>query len=133
MNRQRTILISVVIAGLAVVAAWQCIRNVRLQVHLAFADEQINVFSEMADMVSESLSQDPPDVKAAVGYLEYTQAYYPSGTKQTQGFTLDRIVERSRSSAELRIIEMLSEATAKDFGTRPEAWIREFRGPAQDE
>ena len=63
---------------------------------------------------------------AAVGYLRYTRDYYPSGTKQTSGSRLDRIVERSRRLAELRIIQMLQEATGKDLGSDADVWIREF-------
>jgi hypothetical protein len=52
--------------------------------------------------------------------------YYPSGTKQASGSRLDRIVERSRSLAELRIIQMLKVATGTELGEDVDAWIREF-------
>ena len=126
MNRTRNILMAVVIAGLCAVASWQYVRNVWMQIELSFADEQTEIFSEMTDKASESLRQEPPDVRAAVGFLEYTHSYYPSGTKQKHGSALDRIVERSRSLAERRIIEMLRDATGKDVGADAEVWVREF-------
>lgn len=129
MNRKRKILIAAVITGLCAVASWQYVLNVWMQIELSFANEQTEVFSEMSDKASESLRRDPPNVRAAVGFLEYTHSYYPSGTKQTHGSPLDRIVERSRSLAERRIIEMLRNATGKDVGMDPELWVREFGGP----
>jgi len=80
----------------------------------------------MAAKASKSLQQSPPDVRAAVGYLEYAHNYYPSGTKQKRGSRLDRIVERSRSLAELRMIQMLRDATGKELDNDAEAWIHEF-------
>jgi len=126
MNPKRTILIAVVIAGLCAVVSWQYVRNVWMQIEPSFADEQTEIFLEMTDKASESLRREPPDVRAAVDFLEYTHSYYPSGTKQTHGSTLDRIVERSRSLAERRIIEMLRDATGKDVGMDAEVWVREF-------
>jgi len=95
-------------------------------IHSAFADEQTEVFADMAAKASASLHQSPPDLRAAIGCLQYTHNYYPSGTKQRPGSRLDRIVERSRLLAELRIIQMLRDATGKDFGDQADAWIREF-------
>lgn len=126
MNRTRTIVIAAVIAGLCAVASWHFVRYAWLQIQLTFADEQTEIFSEMTDKASESLKREPPDISAAVGFLEYTVSYYPSGSKQTHGSTLDRIVERSRSLAERRMIEMLRDATGEDVGTDAEAWIRQF-------
>jgi hypothetical protein len=133
MNRTRTVLIAVVIAVLCALAAWQFARNTWMAIRLSFADEQTEIFSEMTAKATESLNREPPDVKAAVGFLEYTHSYYPSGTKQTHGSTLDRIVERSRSLAESRVIEMLRDATGVDHGTDTEAWVREFRDHGESE
>lgn len=132
MNRTRTVLIAAVIAVLCAAAAWQFTRNALMAIRLSFADDQTEIFSEMMNKATEALEQEPPDVKAAVGFLEYTHSYYPSGTKQTNGSTLDRIVERSRSRAESRIIEMLRDATGVDHGTDAQAWVRELRdhGPS---
>ena len=132
MNRTRNILISVVIAGLCAVASWQYVRRVWMQIELSFADEQTEIFSDMTDQASESLRREPPDVRAAVEFLRYTHGYYPSGTKQTHGSTLDRIVERSRSLAERRIMELLRDATGEDVGADTEAWVRKFSNYGED-
>jgi hypothetical protein len=60
---------------------------------------------------------------ADVGYLEYALSYYPSGTKQTEGSALDRVVERARQSAVREIIAILRFKTGKDFGGDPRRWI----------
>ena len=133
MNRTRTVLIAAVIAVLCAVAAWQFARNAWMAIRLSFADEQTEIFSEMTGRATEALKREPPDVKAALGFLEYTHSYYPTGTKQTHGSTLDRIVERSRSLAESRIIEMLRDATGVDHGTDAEDWIRELRKHEESE
>lgn len=115
-----------IILVLCVVVAWRFIECATSSLHLSFADEQTQIFDEMAAKAAESLRQSPPDVRAAIGYLEYMHNYYPSGTKQTTGSRLDRIVERSRWLAELRIIQLLQEATGKNLGNDADAWIREF-------
>jgi hypothetical protein len=127
MNRTRIVLMAAVIAALCAVVAWQFARDTWKSIQLSFADEQTEIFSEMVVKATDALNREPPDVKAAVGFLEYTHGYYPTGTKQTTGSTLDRIVERSRSRAESRIIEMLRDATGVDHGTTAEDWIRELR------
>ena len=126
MIRSRNILIAAVITGLFVVAAWQFVRHAWMEMQLSFADEQTEIFSEMTHKASEALRREPPDVRTAVEFLGYTHGYYPSGTKQTQGSSLDRIVERSRSHAERRIIEVLRDTTGEDVGTDAEAWVRKL-------
>jgi hypothetical protein len=130
MKRSSTIAVAAVIVVLCAVVAWQFVRGVWTSLQLSFADEQTEIFSEMVDKASEAIRREPPDVKAAVAFLDYTHSYYPSGTKQTSGSRLDRIVERSRSLAELRIVEMLRVATDADLGTDAESWIREFANQA---
>lgn len=126
MNRTLAIPIAAMIAVLCSVAAWQFARDTWTTIQISFADEQTEVFSEMIDKATEALKREPPDVKAAAGFLESIHGYYPSGTKQSRGSILDRIVERSRSLAESQIIEMLRDATGADLGTDAEAWVREF-------
>lgn len=130
MNRSRTIAVTALVVVLIAVVAWQFAHGVRTSIQLSLADEQTEVFSEMVEKASAAIRREPPDVKAAVGFLGYAHHYYPSGTKQTAGSRLDRIVERSRSHAERQIIEMLRVATGTDRGTDPEAWIREFGNQA---
>ena len=124
--RRNTVIVLALSLVLCAVVAWHFASDAWSSIQLSFADEQTEIFADMAVKACDSLQQSPPDVRAAVGYLQYAHNYYPSGTKQTSGSRLDRIVERSRLLAELRIIEMLKDATSKDFGTDAELWIREF-------
>jgi len=124
--RRTTIAVAAIILVLCGIVTWQFIDAVWSSLLLSFADEQTEIFDAMAAKASESLHQSPPDVHAAVGYLKYAHYYYPSGTKQKRDSRLDRLVERSRSLAELRMIQMLRDATGKELGNDAEAWIREF-------
>lgn len=130
MDRSRTIAVTAVIVVLLAAVIWQFVDGMWTSIQLSFADEQREIFSEMVGKASEAIRLDPPDVKAAVGFLDYAHSYYPSGTKQTSGSRLDRIVERSRSLAELQIIEMLRVSSDADLGTDVEAWIRKFGNQA---
>ena len=127
MNRTRTVAIAATIAVLGGLVAWQFAREAWESIQISVADEQTEIFFEMVSKATDALDRQPPDVKAAVGFLEYTHSYYPSGTKQTVGSTLDRIVERSRLLAETRIVDMLRDATGEDHGADAEDWIRELR------
>ena len=126
MNRSRTITVTAIVIVLFGVVSWQFVDGVWTSIQMSFADEQTEMFFEMVEKASEAIRREPPDVKAAVGFLEYAHNYYPSGTKQTAGSRLDRIVERSRSHAERQIIEMLRVVTDADLGTDVDVWIREF-------
>jgi hypothetical protein len=115
-----------IFVALLAVASWQVVRNTSSSIQLSLADEQTEVFAAMVVNASESLRKNPAAVGDAVRSLEYVHNYYPSGTKQTLGSRLDRIIERSRSLAELQIITLLRDATGRDFGTDPDAWIQEI-------
>jgi hypothetical protein len=93
---------------------------------IAFADEQTEIFESMVSQAEAALSNSPPDVLKAVGHLEYTHNYYPSGTQQIVGSRLDQIVERSRSCCERRITDRLREVAGEDLGSTPEAWIGRY-------
>ncbi len=111
----------VVIALLAVVVALQLLNSLRTSLKTTFADEQTEVFSELAEDATTSLKQEPPDVERALELLDYVRSYYPSGTKQKTGSTLDRIVERARLQAEGQIVGTLRSVTGKDYGSSAEA------------
>lgn len=128
MTTPRKIFSTVAIVALLVVIVWQSFLYVELRIRVSFADEQITVFADTADRAQIALSQDPPDVKAAVQLLEYVRDYYASGTKQPEGSALDRVVEQSRRLAMTRIMEMLRRVTGEDAGSEPEDWIRKFGG-----
>ncbi len=92
--------------------------NTRLQI--AFAENQTDIFEQMRRQTAGSATVD-------VGYLEYTLSYYPSGTKQTKGSRLDRVVERARESAVREMIAILRARTGKEFGEDPRRWIEGLR------
>jgi hypothetical protein len=99
--------------------------HVSTRVQIAFADEQTGVFDQMRRQTAESAALD-------VSYLEYALWYYPSGTKQTEGSTLDRVVERARQCAVREIIGILRSRTRKDYGDDPRRWIEGLRADAAD-
>jgi hypothetical protein len=66
------------------------------------------------------------DAAGAAGCLGYVVGYYPTGTKQTTGSRLDRIVERERTIAERDIIAYLRAKTGEDLGLNPEVWIGKY-------
>jgi hypothetical protein len=91
-----------------------------LKIHVAFANEQTQIFEEMRTNALQS------DAAGAASYLEYVAHYYPSGSKQKAGSQLDHIVERERTLAERDIIACLRTRTGEDLGTNPEAWIQKY-------
>ena len=110
-----------IIVALAAVAAMftfgSClISHVITSVQIALADEQTSVFDQMRRQTEES-------AVVNVGYLEYALSYYPSGTKQTGGSPLDRVVERARRCAVREMISILRSRTHKEFGDDPRRWI----------
>ena len=109
---------------LILIIAYQFAIAMLESLRLSFASDQTQIFYEMATDAKQALAQEPPNIRSAMGSLEYIVNYYPSGTKQTAGSTLDIIVERSRSLAEASIIEKLRAETGKDFGSKAEDWLR---------
>jgi hypothetical protein len=96
------------------------ISHIRTSIQIALADEQTAIFDQMRRQTAESPAVD-------VSYLEYALWYYPSGTKQTKGSGLDRVVERARQCAVREMIGILRSRTRKDFGDDPRRWIEELR------
>ncbi len=96
------------------------------QIQIAFAAEQTAIFDQMVDKARDSLSQTPPDCAQAADCLNYLHFYYPSGTKQTTGTSLDQIVERHRSLCIAEVVRLLREATGEDHGESAELWIERF-------
>jgi hypothetical protein len=124
--KRKTLMIVVLVLALVGVIAYGAVNYMAASLRLALADEQTEILQNMVTKSHDALSQSPPDVSKAVGYLCYAHRYYPSGTKQLTGSRLDRIVERTRSLAEMRIIDMLRKETGEDHGEVAEAWIRAF-------
>jgi hypothetical protein len=126
MNRSQSIAVRAIVALLITVVTGQFGYIVWTSIQLMYANEQTIIFSEMVESASEALRRKPPDRQTAVDCLDYIRNYYPSGTKQTTGSCLDRIVERSRVSAESQVLEMIRIATNTELDTSPEASIRSF-------
>ena len=124
MNRNWRNIRTAITAVLILIIAIQFLAAMWGSIQLSFANDQTQIFCEMTTGAEQALAQEPPNIKSALGFLEYIVNYYPSGTKQTVGSTLDTIVERSRSLAEARIIEKLRAETGKDFGAKAEDWLR---------
>ncbi len=92
-----------------------------LSIQASFANEQTETFDEMRAKAVQSHPEN------AVKYLEYVVDYYPSGTKQVQGFRLDHIVERARQNAIREILAYLRVKTGIDLGDDPQRWIDELK------
>ena len=101
------------------------ISQIRTSMQIAFADEQTAIFDQMRRQTAEATGTD-------VSYLEYALGYYPSGTKQTKGSRLDRLVERARQCAVREIIEILRSRTREDYGDDPRRWIERLRAKSVD-
>ena len=119
MNRIGIVLLAALAIIACVFSAWQFSRNTINSIQQSFADEQTLMFSDMVSKSSDALLRTPPDIASAIQSLEYTHGYYPSGTKQTAGSFLDKVVERSRTNAEQRIAEMLRSTTNFDLRELP--------------
>jgi uncharacterized protein YijF (DUF1287 family) len=107
---------AIAFAAILLSFAFCVLRDAMSSIQIAFAEDQTAIFDLMRRQTQESADAD-------VSYLEYTLWYYPSGTKQTKGSALDRVVERARQSAVREIIAELRSRTNKDFGDDPRRWI----------
>jgi hypothetical protein len=92
-----------------------------LKLRVDFAAGQVAIFEEMKTAASGTT--DPHKLS---GQLQYVVNYYPSGSKQVSGATLDRVVETARSNAVASIIAHLRATTGKDLGNVPETWFNEY-------
>lgn len=91
-----------------------------LQIRVAFASEQTQIFMEMRTRALQS------SLSGAADCLQYVTCYYPSGTKQETGSQLDRMVERERMKAVHDIIAYMRTKTDQDLGDDPSAWIQKY-------
>ncbi|HYG34246.1 MAG TPA: hypothetical protein VEC99_05655 [Clostridia bacterium] len=114
-----------VLSGLLVLAVglagYWFIRHGWLHVQAALADDQTLYFEEAREKGLQSSR--PEDI---VRYIEGALNYYPTGTKQTTGSHLDRMVERARRLAVDDMIRHLQSKTGLDLGTDPQSWIERF-------
>lgn len=89
-----------------------------LRLRVLFAQDQVRVFVSMRNKAHEG------DVQHAIDCLEYTLAYYPTGTKQVESSPLNEIVESARKLAIKDMITLLRHKSNRDFGTDPKLWIK---------
>jgi hypothetical protein len=114
------LVVGVAILGLAIIGGWLLWGYMWLSVQVAWAEDQTAIVEEMRERALKS------GARTAAGCLEYAVRYYPSGTKQTVGSRLDRMVERGRACAIKDILIHLRRVTGDDLGDDPEAWIQKY-------
>ena len=107
------------------IIVFQAVMSFQQRLRLSFAEEQIEIFEEMKRKSSDA------DLQQSAECLDYVVNYYPSGTKQIEGTSLDRIVENNRSIAISEIIGTLRRKSGIDLGDAPEPWISKFKGRKQ--
>lgn len=108
MNK-KTLFITNIILVILLLYVFYAYADLRLRV--AYAEEQIEIFTELSAKSSNASKSD------VVLNLEYVRNYYPSGTKQRKGSFLDHVVENSRKQSieEMeKIIESGSEPSNAD-------------------
>jgi hypothetical protein len=66
------------------------------------------------------------DPKKIAGFIQAAIIYYPSGTKQSTGSHVDRMVERSCELAIDDMIARLRIVTGGDLGKDPQSWIDRY-------
>src|SRR5438874_12170728 len=91
----------IAIIALMTVAGYLLCAHAVTSIKTSFADGQTEIFEQMSRQAVEG------DVSAARECLRYVTWYYPSGTKQSRGSKLDRVVERCRAFAVREIIAQL--------------------------
>lgn len=107
------------------IIVFQAVMSFQQRLRHSFAEEQIEIFEEMKRKSSDG------DLQQSAQCLDYVVNYYPSGTKQVQGSSLDRIVENNRKIAISEIIRTLRRKSGIDLGDAPEPWISKFKGRKQ--
>ncbi len=96
---------------LGVIFTWHAYQLGKATLQAAFAEEQVRIFYAMRDQ-ARSLSP-----VQAVESLEYAADFYPSGTKQTSGSRLDRLVEAVRVDVCRQIMGELKSKTGEQIET----------------
>lgn len=116
-SKRVTVVLALFCTGLVVLGVCLFWNYGVLRIRVAFASEQVQMFEEMRLRALQT----PPS--EAAGCLQYVICYYPSGTKQQAGSSLDRMVERERHRVVSDIIDYLRAKTGEDLGKDPHAWI----------
>lgn len=121
MSRRSTWILAALLVLAFALAGYWFVRHGWLRVQAALAEEQTLYLEEARD---NALQSNRPEY--IVGCIEGTLNYYPSGSKQTTGSHLDRMVERARRLAVDDMIRQLKSKTGLDLGNSPEKWIERF-------
>ena len=111
------VLVAVCAVGLLISSVIRVVRD--MPVHLAA--EQTSIFEQMR--LQSLVATDPAEI---VGFLAYVESYYPSGTKQSKGSPLDRVVEGYRAAVIREIVARLRAVTGVDLGEAPQPWIEKY-------
>jgi hypothetical protein len=119
-HRSTWILAMSLVFALGLAGYW-FVRHGWLHVQAALAEEQTLYFEQARE---QGLASSRPEdiVRAIEGALDY----YPSGSKQTTGSHLDRMVERARRLAVGDMIGHLRKTTGLELGNDPQKWIERF-------
>lgn len=118
--KRATIVLSILSACLLALSVALAVHFAPLEMRLMMAHSQVQLFDEMR---VQALQAGPG---RATDLLEYVTVYYPSGSKQTAGSKLDRIVELARASTIREIISHLRRTTGEDLGNAAQPWIQKF-------
>lgn len=108
-------------AGLyAILAIALYLKHVERNLRMAFAKGQVRIFQQMCERCRDA------DAESCADYLSYALHYYPSGTKQRRGSSLDEVVETARQWAVNEMIAELRRKTGEDLGNDPVKWIDKY-------
>jgi hypothetical protein len=121
MRHRSTWILAVSLVFAIGLAGYWFVRHGWLGVQSALAEEQTLYFEQAREQGLDSSR--PEDI---VRSIEGTLNYYPSGSKQTTGSHLDRMVERARHLAVDDLIRHLRDTTRLDLGNDPQKWIERF-------
>ena len=119
-RRSAWILGTLLVLSIALAGYW-FVRDGWLRVQVALAEDQTLYFEEVRD---RAMATSRPE--EIVRCIESTLNYYPSGSKQTTGSHLDRMVERARRLAVDDMVRELRNKTGLDLGSDAQKWIERF-------
>jgi hypothetical protein len=120
MRFQRTLswyLLAIYAIAMTALSACLLIGYLELSARVVMAHQQTADYEYFCTMARNGSSLD------GIHALETVLNLYPSGTLQTTGSQLDRMVERSRKWAASDIILQLRQKAPEDLGDDPQKWI----------
>lgn len=115
-----TIVLSIVCVALLALSAALIIHFLPLEMRVVMARSQVQLFDEMREQALQASASGTADK------MSYVVSYYPSGTKQIAGSSLDQIVEQARAATIRECIGHLRKTTGADLGDAAEPWIKKY-------